>query len=184
MVVTQLVERSLLSPEVCRSKLVIGKHLHRTVLSTVMKRVVILALKKIMKTFWCLLFPASFWIFLIFCEKQSSNDEMTEMSSVPMNNYHLGMYGVWLICHCNYLASCHCTNFSVHDNTETSSGATIAQWICLRLPSWCPRFESQSHNLRFYRCIFKLCRVKKTKINKTDTGSRVCGNYIMIFRDW
>ena len=29
-------------------------------------------------------------------------------------------------------------------------GATIAQWICLRLPFCCPGFESQAHNLLFY----------------------------------
>ena len=29
-------------------------------------------------------------------------------------------------------------------------GAAIAQWICLRLPSCGPRFESQAHHLCFY----------------------------------
>ena len=33
----------------------------------------------------------------------------------------------------------------------------IAQWICLRLPSCRPRFESQAHQLRFFQFIsFKL----------------------------
>ena len=44
--------------------------------------------------------------------------------------------------------------------------AAIAQWIHLRLPSCGPGFESQAHQLCFYRFIFKLCRVKSTKINK------------------
>ena len=29
-------------------------------------------------------------------------------------------------------------------------GAVIAQWICLRLPSCHPRFESQVHHLHFF----------------------------------
>ena len=46
-------------------------------------------------------------------------------------------------------------------------GATIAQWIRLRLS---PGFESQAHHQRFYQFIFDLCHVEKTKINKMWPG--------------
>ena len=53
----------------------------------------------------------------------------------------------------------------------------MAQWICLRLPSCCPRFQSQAHDLHFFQFIlFKLyiCHlnwnVKRTKINKKRPG--------------
>ena len=35
--------------------------------------------------------------------------------------------------------------------------ASIVHWICLRLPSCCPGFESQAHHLHFYQFIFELC---------------------------
>ena len=44
-------------------------------------------------------------------------------------------------------------------------GATIAQWIRLRLPFCCPGFESQAHHLHFHQFI-ELYNVEKTKINK------------------
>ena len=40
-------------------------------------------------------------------------------------------------------------------------GATIAQWIHLRLPSYCPKFKSQAHNLCFNPFIFELCFMEK-----------------------
>ena len=43
--------------------------------------------------------------------------------------------------------------------------SSIAQWICLRLPSCHPRFESQTHHLGFYQFILKLYTLEKTKIN-------------------
>ena len=43
-------------------------------------------------------------------------------------------------------------------------------YLCLRLPSCCPRFESQAHNLCFYQFRFELCHVEKTKINKKRPG--------------
>ena len=49
-------------------------------------------------------------------------------------------------------------------------GATIAQWIRLRLPSCCPRFKSQAHQLRFHQFIFALCDVEKTIIIQKETG--------------
>ena len=56
-------------------------------------------------------------------------------------------------------------------------GAAIAQWICLRLQSCRPGFESQVHDLYFFQFIlFKLytCHlnwnVKRTKINKKRPG--------------
>ena len=56
--------------------------------------------------------------------------------------------------------------------SDRLGGGAIAQWICLCLPSCCPRLESQSHHLCFYHlqpnlCYF--CRVKKMKINKNRT---------------
>ena len=51
------------------------------------------------------------------------------------------------------------------------SGAAIAQWIRLRLPSFCPGFESQTHHLSFNKCIFELYHWERTKINlKKTTG--------------
>ena len=44
-------------------------------------------------------------------------------------------------------------------------GAAIAQWICLRLPSCRPGFESQAHHLCFHRFI-ELCNVEKTKVKQ------------------
>ena len=55
--------------------------------------------------------------------------------------------------------------------------AVIAQWIRLRLPNCCPRFESQGHHLHFFQFIkFTLCicnlnwNLKRTKINKKRPG--------------
>ena len=54
------------------------------------------------------------------------------------------------------------------------SGAAIAQWIHLRLPSFCPRFESKAHNLCFsvYSLLYYSCHCNKqrTKINKKRPG--------------
>ena len=36
-------------------------------------------------------------------------------------------------------------------------GAAIAQWICLRLPSCRPGFESQVHHLHFF--IYSICAI-------------------------
>ena len=47
-------------------------------------------------------------------------------------------------------------------------GATIAQWIRMRLPSCCPGFESQAHHPCFSQFIFDLCHVEKMKINKKE----------------
>ena len=33
---------------------------------------------------------------------------------------------------------------------RTIKGTVKAQWICLRLPSWGPRFESKAHNQRLF----------------------------------
>ena len=51
-------------------------------------------------------------------------------------------------------------------------GAAIAQWICMRLPSWCPGFESQAHHLRFYHLqyFYYIIHVKRTQINKKRPG--------------
>ena len=49
-------------------------------------------------------------------------------------------------------------------------GAASAQWIRLRLPSFCPRFESQAYHPRIYQFIFELCSVEKMKINKKRPG--------------
>ena len=54
--------------------------------------------------------------------------------------------------------------------TLTFGGAAIAQWIRLRLPSFCPGFESQAHHLCFYQFKFKLCHVEKTKISRKEAG--------------
>ena len=50
--------------------------------------------------------------------------------------------------------------------------AAIAQWICLRLPSCCPGFESQAHHLHFYNLQYLcyICHVERTKINKKRPG--------------
>ena len=49
-------------------------------------------------------------------------------------------------------------------------GATVVQWIQLRLPSCHPGFESQAHHLRFYQIIFELWHVGWTKINRERPG--------------
>ena len=49
---------------------------------------------------------------------------------------------------------------------KETRGATMAQWICLRLPSCRPGFKPQAHHLRFYQFILELCNVEKAKINK------------------
>ena len=49
-------------------------------------------------------------------------------------------------------------------------GATIAQWIHVRLPSCRPGFESQAHLLHFYQYIFELRHAEKTKKNKLRPG--------------
>ena len=51
-------------------------------------------------------------------------------------------------------------------------GAAIAQWICLRLPSCRPGFESQVHHLHFFHLMYLcyICHVKRTKINKKRPG--------------
>ena len=41
--------------------------------------------------------------------------------------------------------------------------AAIAHWIRLRLPSCRPRFESQSHHLRFYQLQSNLCYICQVK---------------------
>ena len=59
-----------------------------------------------------------------------------------------------------------------YGKTSLRWGAAIAQWICLRLPSCCRGFTSQSHHQHFYqfKIEFKLWRVEKTKINKKKPG--------------
>ena len=47
---------------------------------------------------------------------------------------------------------------------------TVAQWICLRLPSCLPGFESQARHLFFYQFKFELWHVEKTKINRKSGG--------------
>ena len=42
----------------------------------------------------------------------------------------------------------------------------VAQWICLRLPSCLPGFESQARHLCSYQFKFELWHVEKTKINR------------------
>ena len=53
-------------------------------------------------------------------------------------------------------------------------GTSIAQWICLHLPSCRPGFESQKHHLRFYHLKSNLCYIchvkKERKINKKRIG--------------
>ena len=54
---------------------------------------------------------------------------------------------------------CYKHNNSTDKNSNAKKkerGAAIAQWIHLRLPSCCPGFESQAHNLHFYEFIFEL----------------------------
>ena len=50
-------------------------------------------------------------------------------------------------------------------NQTLRGGAAVAQWICLRIPSYRPRFKSQAHRLWFYQIIFDLWHVEKTKIS-------------------
>ena len=50
-------------------------------------------------------------------------------------------------------------------------GAAIAQLIRLRLPSYCPEFESQAHiYLYLYQFIFELFNVEEMKINIKRPG--------------
>ena len=60
-------------------------------------------------------------------------------------------------------------------------GAAIAQWICLRLPSFHPGFESQAHHLCFYQ--FELCHVEKTKIIKCFIFAKAASKVIVIGRN-
>ena len=48
-------------------------------------------------------------------------------------------------------------------------GAAIAQWICLRLPSCRPGFESQAHHLCFHQFIKKIVYCGKDE-NKQKRG--------------
>ena len=45
---------------------------------------------------------------------------------------------------------------------ERKGGAAVAQWICSRLPSCHPRFESQAHHLRFFQFKFEFKRGDET----------------------
>ena len=58
--------------------------------------------------------------------------------------------------------------YFVRGSSVQMRGATIAQWIHLRLPSCHPGFESQAHHLCFYHFIFELCCVEKTKIHQKE----------------
>ena len=51
-----------------------------------------------------------------------------------------------------------------------NGGATIAQWIRLRLPSCRPGFESQAHHLSFYQFIFELYHVEKDENKQKEAG--------------
>ena len=62
------------------------------------------------------------------------------------------------------------TNLYQNANMLVSWGATIAQWIRLRLPSCRPGFESQACHLRFFIYLCYICHVKRTKINKKRPG--------------
>ena len=55
------------------------------------------------------------------------------------------------------------------------TGATIAHWICLHLPSCRPGFESQAHHLCFYQFIFELCDVGKDFMVSNGIPSYVPG---------
>ena len=63
-------------------------------------------------------------------------------------------------------------------------GAAIAQWIRLHLPSCCPGFWAQAHQICFYQFKFKLCLVEKTKINQRGRDFFYiicqCGIWILI----
>ena len=48
-------------------------------------------------------------------------------------------------------------------------GAAIAQWICLRLPSCHPRFESQAHHLSFHQFV-ELFNLEKDKNKQKEAG--------------
>ena len=58
--------------------------------------------------------------------------------------------------------------------------AAMAQWICLCLPFYHPRFESQAHHLRFYHLqyLFYICHAKRTKINLKRPG---LANFVTLF---
>ena len=42
---------------------------------------------------------------------------------------------------------------------QTLRGAAIAQWICLRPPSWHPGFESQAHRLGTLIFFSQICAI-------------------------
>ena len=50
---------------------------------------------------------------------------------------------------------CLFCQYSRKDVNNESWGTVVAQWIRLRLPSCCPGFESQAHQLRFYQFKFE-----------------------------
>ena len=47
--------------------------------------------------------------------------------------------------------------------TRMHGSATIAQWICLHLPSSRPGFESQAHHLRFFQFSKLICVMWKRR---------------------
>ena len=59
-------------------------------------------------------------------------------------------------------------------------GAAIAQWISLRLPSYRPGFESQSHHLCFNQIRFELWHIEKMKINKKRPELAHLKNFLYI----
>ena len=65
------------------------------------------------------------------------------------------------------------TNLYQNANMLVSWGATIAQWIRLRLPSCRPGFESQARNLRFLFIVFVLylsCEKNENKQKEAGFG--------------
>ena len=68
------------------------------------------------------------------------------------------------------IISCYtiCSFFSLKHSEWR--GAAEAQWICLRLPSFRPEFESHAHHLHFYQFRFDLYLVEKTKIIWKEAG--------------
>ena len=57
---------------------------------------------------------------------------------------------------------------------KQSGGATIAQWICLCLPSCRPGFESGAQHLRFYQLpivnLCYICHVKQNENKQKEAG--------------
>ena len=70
---------------------------------------------------------------------------------------------------------------------KKNRGVAIASWICMRLPSCCPWFESQAHHLLFYHLKYAIFVMRKERkeagfgpFKKDNMGSAVYGQWLWL----